>query len=248
MIEFAIEKLNETGKIEYTDLTDIDRSVACFFGSMLDSMTIADLDRNENKEFDSFVKKPVYEKLYISQFDDTYSFLEKLAAKTNDDKKRKNLLPCCYISRDPSISYCDGSDYVDMPDYATLVKPTGEPFANVSKSFTKLNYTITSLTWNSSTASRLAVGISMFLRKNKKGRPHTFTAKSMIAGTAVILNVEINQPALVVGSPIGASFSNTRLFGNSFMFEVIAEVLEAKYATVETEHYSFVGVEVIDHE
>ncbi|MEC6832972.1 hypothetical protein VXS06_14490 [Photobacterium toruni] len=225
LFDFEIKSHEETGIIEYTDLTDIDRAMAKFWSGVLDMMTVTDTVRQENREFVSFMKKPVNEKIYAGQFDDPYSFMRHVVATKPNFK---TMLPCCYLSRDPSITYCDGTDYVDLIDFATITDKNGNDTAIVTKSFLKLNYTITSLCWDKSTAGRLGLGISMFLRRNKMKRPHVFKAKSMIAGTPVELHIEINQPALITGTPIDISFTENRIVGHSFTFEVIAEVLEAK--------------------
>ncbi|MCG3884120.1 hypothetical protein I3271_05420 [Photobacterium leiognathi] len=237
LFDFDITSNEETGIVEYTDLTDIDRAMAKFWGNVLNSMTVTDTARKENREFVGFMKKPINEMLFVGQFDDPISFMHHVVAKRPDFK---TMLPCCYLSRDPSIVYCDGSDYVDLIDFATITDSNGNVTANVSKSFLKLNYTITSLCWDKSTAGRIGLGLSMYLRRNKRNRPHTFKAKSMIAGTPVLLHIEINQPAMIMGTPIDISFSENRVTGNSFTIEVIAEVLEAKATKTTVNHVSVV--------
>ncbi|HIF9321691.1 TPA: hypothetical protein ACX6QP_002188 [Photobacterium damselae] len=225
------------GAIEYTDLTDIDTAVANMFGRHIHRMVVVDGTRKENKEFDGFQKRDITQKFHIGQFDDPFSFLKKLLSKTPDDatanpnKNRSTMLPCCYLYRDLSVGFCDGSDYVDIPDFAELKNEKGDVYAIVSKSFMKINYTISSMAWNKPTASRLGIGLAMYLRKNKRDRPHVLKAKSMIAGAPVVLNIEINEPQMVAGDPIDVTFNENRAFGNTFMFEVIAEVLEAREVT-----------------
>lgn len=232
-----------TGIVEYTDLTDVDRAVRSFFGRMIDAMVVTDAERKENREFATFQAKPMKEKLYVGQFESPQEFVNQLAGK---HKQRKEALPACYLSRDTAIVYCDGDDYVDMSNFATLVADgSTTPYAVVSKSFAKLTYTMTALTWNKETGSRLALGLSMWLRHTKQGRKHTFKARTMIAGAPVELKIEINQPRLAVGASLAVSMAEERLHGISFDFEVISEVLEAQALDVTTKTFAFNESEVM---
>ena len=227
LFDFEIDDFEDTGMVEYTDLTDIDRALAAFWANRLNSMTVTDTKRLENREFTTFMKKPVREMIYCGQFDDPISFVQHLLSKTKESD-RAYTLPACYLSRDPSITYCDGTDYVDLVDMGTLVDADGNRTAQVSKSYLKLNYTLTSLCWTKSAAARIGMGISMYLRRNKRDRARALTAKTMLAGVPVALNIEINNPAMVIGTAIQSSFNDNRISGNSFQFEIIAEVLEAR--------------------
>lgn len=223
--------LQPTGIVEYTDLSDIDTGLQNYFGRILGAMVVTDTSRKQNREFVDFQKRPLKEKLYVGQFDSPEEFIQKLAKSTQSQAQTAKLLPACYISRGMDVTYCDGDDYPDLTYHGELHRPGGqEPYAIVSKSFVKLTYTLTTLTWNKETCSRIALGLSMWTRHMKSDRGRSFQIKSMIAGAPVRPTVELNQPRLAVGTSIPVSFSESRLYGVSFDFEVIAEVYEAQHS------------------
>ena len=239
LFSFNVDDFIDTNIVEYTDLTDVDRALAAFWARLLNRMTVTDTNRLENREFVTFMRKPLNEMIYCGQFDDPTSFVQHLLSKTKETD-REYTLPTCFLSRDPSIAYCDGTDYFDLVDMGALVDGAGNRTAQVDKSYLKLNYTLTTLCWNKSTAARLGLGISMYLRRNKRGRERTFKAKTMLAGVPVVIHIEINQPALIIGQPISTSYDNNRIVGNSFQLEVIAEVLEARSINPIVDHYDVI--------
>lgn len=240
--EFTEHDLDPTGVVECTDLTDIDRAVRNYFGHVINSMVVTDTNRDENREFAKFQERDVRDKLYIGQFDTPEEFIKELASQK---KQGGDLFPACYLSRDPGIAYCAGDDYVDQSHCADLQDNQGHPYAIINKSFAKLTYSLTALTWNKETCGRLGLGITMWFRHNKKNRPRKFTAKTMIAGAPVKLHIEINQPRLVSGASVPVSFAEKRLHGVWFDFEVIAEVLEAQASNVSAKRFICNDVEVM---
>ncbi|GAL07927.1 hypothetical protein JCM19237_307 [Photobacterium aphoticum] len=192
LVDFTV---TPTGIVEYTDLTDIDISIQKYFGQIIGAMVVTDTNRKQNKEFAAFQQRPLNKKLYIGQFDDPVSFVQALAGANED---RKNILPACYISRALDVVYTDGDDYNDLTNYATITDSTGKPKATVSKSFVKLTYSLTACSWEKETCTRIGLGLSMWMRHQRKKRDFCFSAKSMIAGTPVDLRVEVNQPKLAL--------------------------------------------------
>lgn len=247
LISFEIPNLDDTGECEYMDLTDIDRAVASFFGRVLSSFVVTDEERAENREFVTFKQKPLNRQLYVGQFDTVPEFLKEIKSKLKPDEDAKSILPACYISRDPAITYCDGTDYIDIEGFATIENQQGKTIGVVNKSFAKLNYTISALAWNKSTVDRLAIGLTMWLRHTKTklkitdnvdvvptNRLHCFKAKTKIANTAFDINIEINAPKITIAENMGLLFDNDRVNGKSFMFEVIAEIIEVRAVTNNT--------------
>lgn len=227
MLSFEIKTEVGTGIIETVDLTDIDRAVAGVFQTALGQMVVTDAARPQNREFASYERRPMAKKLYVGQFDEPQDFVTKLVSKSNDE--REQIFPAAYISRDPSITYVDDGGYVDMTGYAEIFNSQGDKTCTVNKSFALLTYTLNLLTWDRSTLSRMGLGVTLFARHQLPYRKRRFTAKTMIANAPVTLNGEINMPKAVIGTPISASFKETRLNGLSFNFEVIVEVLEAVF-------------------
>ncbi|EJL6752037.1 hypothetical protein NMS21_004827 [Vibrio alginolyticus] len=222
------------GKVEHTELTDIDRAVAAFFQNVLDSLVVTDTKRRENSEFSRFVGRNKSRKIYYGNFNDPVSFLSKLTAKLGDKVKanRNELLPVCYITRDPVIGFVDGAEYVDIPDCGELTNEKGQPYAVINKSFVALTYRINTLAWNQSTLSRLALGLMVWLRHTKGKRKHVFRAKTMLASTEMEISIEIRGRKDAMTEPAEVDHENTRLFASSISFEVIAEVYEAESITV----------------
>ncbi|WP_419238330.1 hypothetical protein ACN08P_23240 (plasmid) [Photobacterium leiognathi subsp. mandapamensis] len=232
MFSFSIDKNVPTGKVETTDLTDVDRAVANYFKAAISELSVADKTRPENKEFSRFEARDISKKMYAGQFDTPQEFVEKLVEKCSDKgKARSELFPVFYISRDPAVSFTDGTDYADITNYGEIKSPTGETLAVVNKSFAKFNYTINALAWDKSTIGRMALGVAMFARHQGVHSKRHFTAKTMIGGIPLTMNVELNIPRDALGESISAPFAETRLNGISFSFEVIAEV----YAAIFTE-------------
>lgn len=230
MIDFEFPTFKPTGAIETTDFVDVDRAVASFFRDQLAAFFVTDDKRDENREFASFQARDTKRKLYVGQFDDPNEFVRKLVAKIPDAKNRRaEIFPTAYISRDESISFCDGTDYIDITEQGEILCNDGHRVAIVNKSFAKINYTLNILAWNKSTIGRMALGVAMCTRHTMSQRKRKLTAKTMLANTPVTLNIELNIPRDAIGEPISAPFDEQRLNGVSFSFEVIAEVLEAVF-------------------
>lgn len=247
MISFDIEKTLPTGKTETIDLTDIDRAVGRYFRDAIAQLMVTDIERPENREFNDFVIKPINEKLFAGQFDDPQEFVSKLVAKTPDSgNERSKIFPACYINRDQSIAFCDGSDYADITHFADIYNPDKTIKAVINKSFAKFNYSVNALAWDKSTISRLGVGIAMFARHQMPYRSRKITAKTMIAGTPVELNLELNIPKDSLGESITASYQDNRLNGISYSFEVIAELYEAVFVDNKQIKVTVCDVEILE--
>lgn len=248
MISFEFDKSVPTGRVETTDLTDIDRAVGSYFRKALAELVVTDKARPENREFSDFERKDINHKLFAGQFDDPQEFVSKLVAKSPDaSKERSQLFPVCYISRDPAISFTDGSDYADITHYGDIRNADGTIKAVVNKSFAKFNYSINALAWDKATIGRMGLGIAMFARHQMAFRGRHIEAKTMIAGTPTTLNLELNIPRDAIGEPISASYQENRLNGVSFSFEVIAEVLEAVFVDNQPQTLTVGDVEVLEN-
>lgn len=237
----------ETGDIEVTDLTDIDRAVARVIGGAIDSMVVTDKKRRENTEFDRFTAKSIKEKLYIGQFDDPASFLSTLAKNSKQDslQERKNMLPVFYLYREPGFSFTDGSDYVDLTNCAELLDQNGQRYANINKSFLKLSYTLTALAWEKATVTRMGLGMTMRMRHARNGRKYAFKAKTMIAGSSVDLHCEIDLLRDTMATSITPSFVENRINGLVIQIEVVAEVMEAIGVTIKPRRLELYEAEVM---
>ncbi len=228
-LEFPCYRDEHTGMVEITDLTDIDRAVSSFIQGLFGVMTVTDVDRPENKEFARYADRGDKYKLFYGQFDDPNDFLSKVAAKIgiDIDKKRNAILPTAYISRDPSISFADGSDYVDATNIDQLANDNGV-YATVNQSFVKLNYTVTGVAWSRPTLERMMLGLMLWLRHAKKGRKHTFTAKTMLAGAQVESTISVLSRKEVVGDVVEIPREQNRIVAMSVSLEVVAEIYEAE--------------------
>lgn len=231
IFELPIGHRELDGSVEHTELTDIDRAVGSFFQMIIDNLKVADEARKENEEFARFCSRPRNQKLYSGEFSSPQEFLTKLASKLKItvDSDRNNLLPTAYITRDPVVTFCDGSDYADISGVAELTNgDTGVPYAIVNKSYARLTYIITTLAWSKATLSRIALGLLMWNRHTKNGRKHVFSAKTMLAGSPMDINIELVGRKEGMGEPVEVDHESTRLFASSIQFEVIAEVFEAE--------------------
>ncbi|HIF9347090.1 TPA: hypothetical protein ACX6RX_003201 [Photobacterium damselae] len=243
--QFKFPAYESTGMVECTDFVDVDRAMLSFIGRIVNAMTVTDTKRAENREFAAFIEKPLNERLYSGYFETPQEFIRTLKSKSNDKTTDiKTLLPSMYLSRDLNISFCDGSDYIDIANaYQICSKEDDKPYANINKSFSKLNYTLTCLAWNKSTCDRIALSILMWLRNIKKrqtgkesnknpsntDRLTNFIATTKIAGVTIPQAIEINIIDTMTADSIGMFFDNSRLYGYSFSFEVIAEAFEAEF-------------------
>jgi hypothetical protein len=230
LLEFPFQYDTLTGKVEHTDLTDVDRAVAGFFQGVIGSLTVTDDERAENQEFARFSRRDRKAKLYAGDFDDPQTFLRKLASHVGGDIKsqRNELLPTCYVSRIPSLAFADGSDYVDIPQCAELTNEQGESYAVLNKSFVKLNYVVTGVAWSKPTLMRLMLGLMMWIRHTKQGRQHTFKAKTTLAGAPVEVAVSILSKKDALGQAVEIPHDESRVVAMSLDFEVVAEVYEAE--------------------
>ncbi|UTZ44585.1 hypothetical protein [Vibrio campbellii] len=229
LVEFPYHYREFTGAVEHTELTDIDRAVGSFFQEVLNTLHVVDSARKENEEFARFCEKPKQHKLFGGKFLNPQDFLQKLTAKTGAQIKaeRNELLPTAYITRDPVISFPDGDAYIDIKGCAELY--SGDSlYATVNKSFITLAYTVTTVAWNKSTLARMALGVMMWTRHQKKGRKHVFQAQTMLAGSPITINIELTAMKDAMAEPAEIDHENTRLYSSTIRFEVIAEVYEAE--------------------
>jgi hypothetical protein len=230
LIEFPYHYRDFTGAVEHTELTDIDRAVGSFFQGVLDTLRVVDDSRKENEEFARFCEKPTKHKLFGGEFLSPQDFLQKLTSKTGKQIKaeRNELLPTAYITRDPVISFPVGDAYIDITGYGELDTSDGKPYAVVNKSFVTLAYTVTAVAWNKSTLARMALGMMMWTRHQKKGRKHVFQAQTMLAGSPTTINIELTAMKDVMAEQAEIDHENTRLYASTIRFEVIAEIYEAE--------------------
>lgn len=241
-LDFSIKSVEPTGQVEHTDLTDIDRAVGSFILGIVERFEITDRKRKENTEFVSFIERPRETKVYSGIFDSHTEFLQKLSSKVQKESKsdaggekvmeRNNMLPVIYVGRDMTFSYNSTDGYVDQTWFQTL---TGENEAGktveigkLNKSYPRLTYNVNVLAWNKSTIARLATGITMWLRHTKKGRKHTFTARTEIAGIPVDLNVSVESARDITGFPVPIVMNEERLWGQTFAIEFTSEFLEVE--------------------
>ena len=227
--EFDFSYDSFTGATEHVNLTDIDRAVAGFFQHVVNTLTVTDIERDENQEFARFCDRPKNRKLYAGKFKDPEHFVRTLASKLGKDihSDRKELLPACYISRDNSLTFADGNDYKDATDVARLSNSSG-PYAQLNHSFLKLSYTVTGVAWTEPTLTRLMLGLMMWLRHTKAGRPHTFNAKTMIANAPIECLVSVGSKKDAIGEGVEIPVDTSRIVAMSVMFEITAEVYEAE--------------------
>lgn len=230
IIELPFSSKRFTGEVEHTELTDIDRAVGSFFQSVVQSLIVTDKARKENQEFARMTERPPNTKLYSGEFQSPQEFLMKLSAKVGKKVKqeRNELLPTGYISRDPTVSFTDGSDYTDVTGFSVITNKNDKPLYRLNKSFVRLTYSLTFLAWNKSTLSRIALGVMMWSRHQKQGRPHVFKAKTMISELPVDIAIELTGMKDVMSEPAEIDHENTRLFASTMRFEVITEVYESE--------------------
>lgn len=248
MISFEFDNNAPTGQVETTDLTDIDRAVGSYFRKALAELIVTDKTRPENREFSDFERKDVNSKLFAGQFDDPQDFISKLVAKSPDaGKERSQLFPVCYLHRDPAITFTDGSDYADITNYGEIFNGDGTIKAVLNKSFAKFNYSINALAWDKATVGRMGLGIAMFARHQMPFRSRRIEARTMIAGTAITLQLELNIPRDAIGESISASYQDNRINGISYSFEVIAEVLEAVFVDNKPQTLTVGNVEILEN-
>lgn len=236
LIQFPYHYREFTGAVEHTELTDIDRAVGSFFQGVLDTLHVVDRARKENEEFARFCDKPRQHKLFGGEFLSPQDFLQKLTSKTGKQIKaeRNELLPSAYITRDPVISFPTGDAYIDITGYGELYTCDGKPYAAVNKSFVTLAYTVTAVAWNKSTLARMALGVMMWTRHQKKGRKHVFQAQTKLAGSPMSINIELTAMKDAMAEPAEVDHENTRLYASTIRFEVISEIYEAEALTEKT--------------
>lgn len=236
LIQFPYQYREFTGAVEHTELTDIDRAVGSFFQGVLDTLHVVDRARKENEEFARFCDKPRQHKLFGGEFLSPQDFLQKLTSKTGKQIKaeRNELLPSAYITRDPVISFPTGDAYIDITGYGELHTSDGKPYAAVNKSFVTLAYTLTAVAWNKSTLARMALGVMMWTRHQKKGRKHVFQAQTKLAGSPMSINIELTAMKDAMAEPAEIDHENTRLYASTIRFEVISEIYEAEALTEKT--------------
>ncbi len=223
-----------TGKVEHTDLTDIDRAVAGFFQGLVHSLTVTDTARVENQEFARFADREAKVKVFSGRVDSEEDFIRKLVAKYcggDNARARNEILPACYVTREPSFAFTELGDYVDVKDVARLSNADGKTYATVNKSYLRMTYTLTAVAWSKPTLARLMLGVMMWLRHTKQGRQHTFEAKTMLAGAPLTSSISIEGRREGIGENGDVSLDETRLVSNRVTFDVIAEVFEAEEVT-----------------
>lgn len=219
-----------TGITEHTDLEDVDRSVATFFKMVVNSLTVTDTSRLENKEFASFSARDANRKVFMSRTPDTQAIVRKLVKKLCDGKNplpRNEVLPAVIIHRSPGFVFSDGSDYVDNTRVGGL-KDGDELRYYLNKSYVKLSYTLKAIAWNEQTLNRLALGMMMWIRHTKQGLKHTFHARTMIAGSPIEVSISIEGRREAALEPEEFDFENGRVLALPFTVDVVAEVFEAE--------------------
>lgn len=244
IIEFPVAYREFDGAVEHTELTDIDRAVGSFFQTVIDSLVVIDGKRKGNEEFTRFAAKDKNEKIYGGDFESPNDFLTKLTQKTKQN--RHNMLPVCYQSRDPVVSFNDLSEYVDITAMGTLTNDAGEAYASVNKSYVRLTYTITVLAWNKATLSRIAIGIMMWMRHRKNGRQHVFKAATKLAGAPIDINIEVVGVRDAMADPAEVSHEDTRLYASTITYEVISELYEAESMISSVGRASIEGGQLIE--
>ncbi|HHY0551849.1 TPA: hypothetical protein ACVU5P_004168 [Vibrio parahaemolyticus] len=246
--DLAFKRWEPSGLVEYTDLTDIDRAVAAFLLRIICSFTLTDETRKENKEFMQFLKRDNNTKLYLGLFDSHEDFLKKLSSerqkksKTKSEEELKTLindmLPVFYVGRDLTFVYNETDGHTDEKWTDTLVddpnKENPVTLAKVSKSYPRLTYNVSVLAWEKSTISRLATGLTMWLRHTKLKRPHTFEADTIIAGAPMKLKVSVEAAKDITGMPVPVDFNASRLWGQTFAIEFTSEFLEVEFVEERT--------------
>lgn len=235
IIELPFLYADYCGAVEHTELTDIDRAVASFFQTVINSLVVVDTTRRENSEFARFVARDKQSKLYAGTFESPQDFLTKLTAKTGKQvsSERNELLPVAYISRDPALTFVSDAADIDATNMGELTnEETGEVYATVNKSFVVMQYSINILAWSKETLSRIAFGLMMWTRHKKSGRPLVFQAESRIAGAPVQLNIKLSGADSVMGEPIEISLNESRLYGLTLRFDFTSEIYEAESLTM----------------
>ncbi len=228
---FGLQTQQFTGKVEHTDLTDIDRAISGFFQNVVHSLTVTDVNRVENKEFARFADRNAEVKVFSGRVEDEQDFVRKLVAKYcggDEGRARNEILPACYVTRDPSFAFADLGEYVDAQNVGQLENDEGAVYATLNKSYLRMTYTLTAVAWSKPTLTRMMLGIMMWLRHTKAGRQHTFDAKTMIAGTPIVSRVSIEGRREALGEGGDIALSDSRLVSNRVSFDVIAEVFEAE--------------------
>lgn len=240
--ECATSRLLPSGPVEHTDLTDIDRAVASFISSIIQTWQLTDVTRAENKEFGRFLEREPNKQLYVGEFESHEDFLRKLSGHvqksskttTTDDAQkmvRNEMLPAMYISRDGTFIFDDTGEHNDETWSQQMSgEKDGEEviIGMVNKSYPHLTYSITVLTWEKSTISRISTALTMWLRHTKIGRKHVFKAKTKIAGAPYELNVYTQAARGITGTPEPVNFGEKRIWGQTFAIEFISEFVEVE--------------------
>ncbi len=246
---FELQSKLFTGKVEHTDLTDIDRAIAGFFQNVVHSLTVTDSDRVENQEFARFADRPAKVKVFSGNVEGEEDFIRKLVAKYcggDEARARNEILPACYITRDPSFAFADLGEYVDVQAVGSLSNEEGEIYATINKSFLRLTYTLTAVAWSKPTLTRLMLGIMMWLRHTKSGRQHVFEAKTMIAGSPIVSTLSVEGRREAMGESGDIVLTETRLVSNRVTFDVIAEVYEAEEVVCTPVRFDLLGGDQVE--
>ncbi|WP_413113429.1 hypothetical protein [Thaumasiovibrio sp. DFM-14] len=221
----------ETGITETTDLTDIDRAVATKIATIMEKLKVTDQSRQENKEFARFAAKPIHEKVHVGTFDTPKELLRKLAGK---EKARNSLFPCVNIARRTEFEFAEPGEHIDVKGSHVLKAAGDNVTAVVNTSFVNLSYTVTLMAWEKSTVTRMALGLALWLRNTKRGRQHSFIAKTALMGLPVEQVCQIKARADLMPADASESFNEDRLNAVTFDIEVLATVFEAEEVTAET--------------
>ncbi len=234
-------QLNET---EVTDLVDIDRRVAEYFMDAIHMFSVTDTERKENKEFVNFMNLDAKLKVFYGQYDDPKQFIDKLASKKL--RERDNLLPAVYIGRQPTITFADGSDYVDEHCQDIHRSSDDSILGQVYKSYLKITYDVSLLAWNQAVSDRLALGLAMWLR-NPKAKKRTFTAQTKVANTALESQISLEGKKDVMFEPLMFEAEKRRVTGHRMSIDVVAEVFEVVAVEQSTSTISVAEGTVINH-
>ena len=238
--QLAFQEITFDGRIETTDLVDVDNALVKVLAKLLDTLYVHNANHKRNKRLHAFLSRPKpSDKVGMGEFDDPKDFVKALSSRIRSKKTAegdrlkeqdgKVELPFVFVARDPSIRFDTDYNRSDVRKCADMRDDDGNFLAEVDMSTFMLSYNVYLVGWHHHEVSQLATHFAMWLRIPTSER--LFTYKSALYAEPVELNAILVETNDVTFENASVPVEEGKLQSLTFSLTVSANVLQARYGT-----------------
>lgn len=222
----------DDGQLEVNSLNDVDIAVVNKIATVIHRLKIDSLSAQANPRLAAFANRPIKEKIAMGEFDTPRRFLRALSKQGKD----KISLPCIYVSRDPSFGFSNLDMHKDQSDVGQFFDDDGAYLGSADLSILSLNFQVNIVGWQNDSIDAIALLLVKWLRH--KHPDHSFTAKSIIAGTPIEIAIKFEERHIVSVENNSQTYEDDKLRALTFTITASAESYMVRYGKEVTQRYT----------